>query len=121
MRVEQRPLEARQQASRRSIVFCSVGIADAPLAPGIYLLYRGFTLIYIGLAPPGTTIREALLRHYHGAEGPCTRVATQFEYEVSDRPEALYERRAEAHRWLTGEAAPRCNHAARDVNCSDAN
>lgn len=104
------------QRSGRAIAFCDVGIADAPLAPGVYLLFRGFRLIYAGVARPGATIRECLLRHYRGMQGPCTRSATQYEYEVSDRPEALYQRHVEANRRLTGEAAPLCNCSALGLN-----
>ena len=72
--------------------FTDAAIEVSPAAPGVYLLYRGGRLLYIGLAINGLGIREELASHASGARGACTRAATAFIYEVSHQPRALYHR-----------------------------
>ena len=58
---------------------------SAPEREGVYALYQGNKLIYIGKADRGDTIRSRLLDHLSG-ENPCTKDATTYRYEVCDNP-----------------------------------
>jgi hypothetical protein len=93
------------------LAFHSRAVADAPAAPGVYLLYRGHRLIYIGLAAAGATIQERLRHHLRGAGGACTRSATEFDYEASDDPLALYRHYLGVYLHATGGLLPDCNPA----------
>jgi hypothetical protein len=84
-------------------------IAQAPDAPGVYLLYRGYRLIYIGLAAAGGTIRRSLRQHLRGEGGACTQSATEFDYEVSAEPMALYRHYLSVYLDATGGVLPDCN------------
>src|SRR5688572_23262739 len=70
--------------------FDARNVDQAPAKPGVYLLYRGHRVIYIGLAAPGGTIRQCLQRHLRGEGGRCTRTATDFDYETSAHASWLY-------------------------------
>ena len=96
------------------VPFVSRGVAEAPASPGVYLLYRGHRLIYIGLAAAGATIQERLQYHLRGDGGPCTRSATEFDYETSADPVPLYRHYVAVYLDATGGLVPDCNeHAAR--------
>ena len=84
---------------------------QAPASPGVYLLYRGHRLIYIGLAAAGATIRERLRYHLRGAGGACTRSATEFDYEASAEPLALYHHYVAVYLDATGGQLPDCSEA----------
>jgi len=89
--------------------FTAVNVALAPAAPGVYLLYRGPQVIYIGVAAYGTTIRERLQRHQRGEEGPCTQAASEFEYEATSDPLARYRVHLRAYFERSGGQVPSCN------------
>lgn len=89
--------------------FHAANVAQAPASPGVYLLYRGHRLIYIGLAAAGATIRERLARHLRGEGGSCTRSATEFDYETSSDPVALYRHYVAVYVDATGGLLPDCN------------
>ena len=61
-------------------------IAHAPERSGIYVLYSGPQIIFIGKASGTSTIKSKLLAHKKGYEGPCTRHATHFLRELSSSP-----------------------------------
>jgi hypothetical protein len=86
-------------------------LASAPAATGVYLLYRGHRLIYIGLAHAGRTIRACLEQHRRGAHGPCTAGATEFDYEVSRDPVWLYRHYLAVYLDATRGLLPDCNRA----------
>ena len=67
--------------------FNETNIARVPDEAGVYALYDGTELIYIGRAR-GTseTIRTRLRSHYNGDEGPCTQAATAYRREVTSSP-----------------------------------
>jgi len=99
-------------SSRRSsepIPFSEANVAAAPASPGVYFLSRGYRVIFIGMAIDGTTIREQLLRHLRGEAGPCTRAASEFEYDSSPNPRALYHFYLDNYGWRTGGLLPECN------------
>lgn len=93
------------------IPFHAASVAEAPEAPGVYLLYRGHRLIYIGLAAAGAGMRQCLRRHLRGDGGPCTRGATEFDYEISDDPVELYRHYLAVYVDATGGLLPDCNEA----------
>jgi hypothetical protein len=93
--------------------FNDAGVALAPSAPGVYLLYRSGRLIYVGSTTEGTGIREELERHRCGAYGPCTQEATAFDYELSAHPTQACRDYLWAHSVRYGGRLPPCNgHAA---------
>jgi hypothetical protein len=89
--------------------FTDAAIDLSPAEPGVYLLYRGGRLIYIGLAVNGAGIRQELESHRRGAYGECTREATAFLYELARDPRALYRRYLAAHRGRYGGRLPAGN------------
>ena len=77
------PIEEPKYKFTRAIV------AGAPEGSGIYALWDGDELIYIGRAngtEAGHTIREALLRHLEKGYCPCTTSASHYSWELSLRP-----------------------------------
>jgi hypothetical protein len=89
--------------------FDSRNVADAPACPGVYLLYRGHRLIYIGLAATGASIRQCLQRHLRGEYGSCTHSATEFDYETSAYAPWLYRHYLAVYLEATGGLLPDCN------------
>lgn len=85
------------------------GVAAAPASPGVYLLYRGHRLIYIGLATANATIRQCLGHHLRGGGGPCTQSAAEFDYETSRDPLPLYRHYLAVYLHTTGGLLPDCN------------
>jgi hypothetical protein len=94
------------------VPFIARGVAEAPASPGVYLLYRGHRLIYIGLAANGATIQERLRYHLRGDGGPCMHSATEFDYETSADPVSLYRHYVAVYVDATGGMLPDCNEAA---------
>jgi hypothetical protein len=84
-------------------------VAQAPAVPGVYLLYRGHRLIYIGVAAHGDTIRQRLQHHLGGASRPCTPSATQFDCEAAADPLPLYWLYLSIYREMTGGLLPERN------------
>ena len=69
--------------------FSDDNIAHAPEKAGVYALYRGDRLIYIGRAEGGlaiTTIRAHLKNHQAGRFGPLASQATHYRCEVHADP-----------------------------------
>lgn len=61
-------------------------VADAPADSGIYALWEGDEMIYVGRAAGGAvSIRSGLAEHLAGA-CPCTRSATHYSWELTLRP-----------------------------------
>jgi hypothetical protein len=100
---------ARAAAPNERLPLTSGNLAAVPASTGIYLLYRHHRLIYIGLAAAGGSIREHLRHHLRGAGGSCTRAATEFDYETSDDPVALYAHYVAVYLDTTGGLLPECN------------
>jgi hypothetical protein len=94
------------------VPFVSRSVAEAPASPGVYLLYRAHRLIYIGLAAVGATIQERLRYHLRGGGGPCTRSATEFDYETSADPVPLYRHYVAVYLDASGGLLPDCNEDA---------
>ena len=60
------------------------GMVDlVPTVQGVYFLWQGDELIYIGRAVgEGVSIKSRLNGHLAGRDGPCTQAATTFTYEA---------------------------------------
>ena len=69
--------------------FTRADLSRAPDGPGVYTLWQGDELIYIGRANGGAkTIRSCLLDHYFGSVDPVTERATHYSWELTDDPAA---------------------------------
>jgi len=111
-----RPLVSERAASGvrigEHLPFNARNVAEAPASPGVYLLYRGHRLIYIGLAVAGATLQGRLRHHLRGDGGYCTRSATEFDFEASADPVALYRHYIAVYLGATGGLMPDCNEDA---------
>jgi excinuclease UvrABC nuclease subunit len=87
--------------------FTRANLEYAPDEPGIFVLWDGDEVIYVGRATRGT-IKSELLAHQDGANGACTMKATHYSWEITllarAREAALLE---EFHAQF--QRAPRCN------------
>ena len=57
-------------------------IVQSPDDAGIYWLWRGADLIYVGMAARDTTIRSRLGDHFYGQSCSCSRQATHYFWEL---------------------------------------
>jgi len=78
---------------------------------GVYVLWRGDSVLYIGSASDGgPSIKDDLFAHLRGERGPCTREATHYGWELHQNPKQreleLLREYLERHR-----SYPRCNQA----------
>src|SRR5260221_9450755 len=88
---------------------------------GVYVLWRGDTLLFIGSAPDrGRSIKADLLAHQKGERGSCTQEATHYGWELSQDPKQreleLLQEYVDRHR-----SYPRCNEkreAIRRLGCA---
>lgn len=89
--------------------FTKQNVDAAPLENGVYLLYVGNELTYIGCSWGDTgSIRSRLQSHYGGREGSCTQSSTAFEFEVTTMPLTTETNLLTAYRARFGRL-PRCN------------
>ena len=70
--------------------FDAHNVSEAPATSGVYFLYTGQRLVYIGVAANGATIRERLQHHLRDEDGTCREPATEFAYEPARDPLPLY-------------------------------
>jgi hypothetical protein len=70
--------------------FDAPNITEAPATSGVYFLYSGHRMIYIGVAANGATIQERLECHLRGGDSTCTERATGFACEPARDPLPLY-------------------------------
>ena len=90
-------------------IFSKENIQKAPFTGGVYELYVGDELIYIGRASGiSATIHSRLADHFSGKEGRLTQKATSYRREVcrnpAERERTLLQDFREMHRRL-----PKCN------------
>jgi hypothetical protein len=105
MHVNSRPREAALAP------FTEEQIARTPEATGVYMLYRGGWVIYVGVAVQGSSVRAELERHRTGAYGPKTRTATSFDYELTRHPVVAKHEYLELHKARHNGRLPSCNGA----------
>jgi hypothetical protein len=94
------------------IEFNMLHVSNAPEDEGVYVLWDGEEIIYIGRAVGRITLRRCLSDHCSGYFGYCTQNATHFGWEVARFPiareaELLDEFRARFN------ALPRCHEERR--------
>jgi hypothetical protein len=99
--------------------FVSRHVDEAPASPGVFILYRRGRLVYIGLAGPGSSIRERLREHLLGRAGSCTRSATEFDFEASPYPVSLYRQYFAVYLGTSAGRLPECNEAVFDEVSSE--
>lgn len=109
-------MEAVMPINGEKYIFSEENIQKAPQTGGVYELYVGDELIYIGHATgSATTISSRLADHFSGREGRHTQQATSYRREVcrnpAERERALLLGFRSMYRRL-----PRCNDVRR---CSD--
>jgi hypothetical protein len=97
--------------------FTRAAIEFAPDEAGIFGLFDGGELIYIGRAQNrgDQSIRALLLRHQDGAMGPCTMKATHYTWEITVWGAAARETELLARYFQNHHREPRCSgsgHAA---------
>jgi hypothetical protein len=95
---------------REQVPFDAPHVAEAPATSGVYFLYSGQRMIYIGVAANGATIQERLQRHLRGDGGACTGRATGFACEPARDPLPLYWTYINVYRGGAGGLLPNCNH-----------
>mgnify|MGYP005663467815 CR=1 FL=1 len=78
-----------------------------PARKGVYALYRGNELIYIGRAEQEGGLKAELLVHLLG-KNTCTRHATAYRFEVCDNPREREEKLLQAYKSAHYEL-PCCN------------
>lgn len=91
--------------------FSTENIDQAPDKPGVYALYVGVNLIYIGRAEGGlgtTTLRARLKGHYEGQHGRFTKQATHYRCEVNPDPITRERELLKEYEGLHGRV-PKCN------------
>lgn len=89
--------------------FTQENVDKSPDDHGVYELYEGEELIYIGRAAgDGVTIRSRLQDHFRGDDGSCTQRADGYRREVTDRPRAREVELLNEHQRRYGRL-PRCN------------
>ncbi|MBV8030628.1 MAG: hypothetical protein JO035_03885 [Betaproteobacteria bacterium] len=89
--------------------FTRAAIVYAPEESGVYGLFDGGELIYIGRASDRAehSIRELLLKHQDGAFGDCTMKATHYTWEITIWP-AARETELFARHYQVAHHEPRC-------------
>jgi hypothetical protein len=90
--------------------FVEYAIAGAPADPGVFALWEGDELIYIGAAQGnGATLQSALKEHLKGLF-PCTLASTHYSWELARNVKTLEQRVLEEFR-NSFRRLPRCNQA----------
>lgn len=73
------------KGSRQS--FSMIGISGAPQEPGVFVLWDGDEIIYIGRTVGRlATIKSVLTDHCLGVCGQCTQRATHYAWEQASNP-----------------------------------
>lgn len=84
----------------------------APDEGGVYGLFDGQELIYVGRTSDAQgSIKVLLLRHHEGAHGPCTEKATSYTWEITMRSTIREAEILAAFQQLNG-TEPRCQKIA---------
>ena len=91
-------------------VYTFVGVNNAPEKQGVYALYDGQELIYIGRASgEGVTIRSRLQAHHRGDDGRCTQQAIHYRREVTTDPISREQELLEEYKRAHDGRLPHCS------------
>jgi hypothetical protein len=69
--------------------FTQAMLEYAPDNPGVYLLWDGDEIIYIGRAQGAQSVKTCLLAHNAGSLGECTKRATHYSWVISVWPSVV--------------------------------
>ena len=92
-----------------AIALTDAALEHSPSAPGVYALYRGDQLTYVGLAEHGAGIRQSVENHLSGACAGCPQQATAFSYELARDPRRRHRQQLSAYRERHAGRVPECN------------
>lgn len=92
-----------------AITLSESAVGSSPSESGVYFLYRGDELTYIGLAEQGDAIRHSLEQHRSGECAGCPHRASAFGYELSHDPRRRHRQRLNAYRERHDGRVPACN------------
>ena len=96
--------------SGKSYNFGEVNIDKAPAEHGVYVLYGGSPIIYIGQASgEDVTIQSRLQSHHRGDEGPCSKRATTYRREVTAATDVREHELIEEYKEQHNGTLPPCN------------
>jgi hypothetical protein len=84
-------------------------IQGAPAEPGVYVLWEGTEVTYIGTAEPSMTIKQRLLDHLSG-QNHCGCRPTHYSWRLAPNP-GMVERELLGQYRHKLAALPRCNQA----------
>ncbi len=85
-------------------------LKSAPKSHGVYILYEGDRLIYIGRAAgKDVTINSRLNSHASGSEGACTKAFTHYRREKTENAEARETELLEEYKQANNGQRPACN------------
>jgi len=68
--------------------FTSATLGSAPKQQGVFWLWDGDELIFVGRVTGNGSIQSCLIEHRAGDHGPCTQGATHFGWELTRFPAA---------------------------------
>jgi len=90
--------------------FTRAAIEFAPEESGIFGLFDGNELIYLGRADNRAehSIRALLLKHQDGVFGTCTMKATHYTWEITVWGATLREKELLARHFQANHSEPRC-------------
>jgi predicted GIY-YIG superfamily endonuclease len=88
-------------------LFTKESVDAAEDVPGVYALYDGTVLIYLGQSEE--SIRRRLQRHQSGKEGRCTQSATAYVEEPCSNPVAREAALIAEYKRANQNKLPRCN------------
>ena len=88
--------------------FTKENIDRSPTSQGVYALYDGDNIIYIGKAEGENGIRELQQRHKQGDEGNCTQNASHYRRDPSTNTKKMERVYLQEYKRLNG-ILPRCN------------
>ena len=90
--------------------FVEYAVTGAPPDPGVFALWEGDELIYIGVAQgDGATLQSALRDHLKGMF-PCTRGSTHYSWLLARDVKRLEQQVLEEYRG-SFQRLPRCNRS----------
>ena len=102
--------ELPMSISGKSYNFGKVNIDKAPAEHGVYVLYGGSPIIYIGQAAgEDVTIQSRLQSHHRGDEGPCSKRATTYRREITETADLRERELIEEYKAHHNGTLPPCN------------
>ena len=84
-------------------------IDKAPCEQGVYVLYCGSPIIYIGTSGVNSTIQSCLTAHHLGDEGSCSTKATTYRREVTETADLRADELIQEYKKQHNGSWPPCN------------